>query len=461
MSEAIEIRALRVELGGKALVDDFSLTLTPGRVHAVIGASGGGKTMAALAVLGLEPEGAVVTNRPAVPRTRFSMVLQEPLSALNPVMRVGAQLRETLQVHGQPLSRAVELMREVGLAEARLDAFPHELSGGQRQRVAIACALAANPQVLIADEPTTALDVATRNTVLELLRELARARGLCVWLISHDLDAVRAFADDLTTLSPPHTPLARTLASAATPGDVLLRAEHVNVSYGRFHAVKDVSLTVSRGERVGIIGESGSGKSTLARALLGLQDASGTITFDGQPMHRAPKPLRRRFQPVFQDVGAALDPRLTIAESLAEPFKIHGLPVGELGALMKRVQLSAELLPRLPRELSTGQRQRVNLARALALEPELLLLDEPVSALDARVADEILALLQALTSQALLVITHELAVVERLCTRVFVMRLGEIVESGSVEAVLKDPRHAYTQQLAAAHAHVLAQPPSP
>jgi peptide/nickel transport system ATP-binding protein len=453
-----------VELDGRPLVDDFSLTLTPGRVHAVVGASGGGKTMAALAVLGLEPEGAVVTNRPAVPRGHFAMVLQEPLSALNPVMRVGAQLRETLQVHGQPRARAAELMREVGLPEARLDAFPHELSGGQRQRVAIACALAANPRVLIADEPTTALDVATRNTVLALLRDLARARGLCVWLISHDLDAVRAFADDLTSLTAPHLPAPRAVTDPVAPGEVLLRAEGVNVSYGRARAVRDVSLSVARGERLGIIGESGSGKSTLARALLGLQDASGTITFDGHAMHGASRALRKRFQPVFQDVGAALDPRLTVAESRAEPVEIHRLPVGDRGALMSKVQLSPEPLSRLPRELSTGQRQRVNLARALALEPELLLLDEPVSALDARVADEVLALLEQLAAQqrlSLLVITHDLDVVARLCTRVCVMRLGEIVEAGPVEAVLQAPRHPYTRQLAAAHAHVLAQPPSP
>ena len=201
-----------------------------------------------------------------------------------------------------------------------------------------------------------------------------------------------------------------------------------------------------------------------ARALLGLQDASGTITFDGHAMHGASRALRKRFQPVFQDVGAALEARLAVAESLAEPFEIHRLPVGDLGALMTKVQLSRELLSRLPRELSTGQRQRVNLARALALEPELLLLDEPVSALDARVADEVLALLEHLAAQqrlSLLVITHDLDVVARLCTRVCVMRLGEIVEAGPVEAVLQNPRHPHTRQLAAAHAHVLAQPPSP
>ena len=452
---------MRVVLDGVELVRDFSLTLTPGRVHAVIGASGGGKTMAALAVLGLEPEGAVVSNRPVDSRAGFSMVLQEPLSALNPVIRVGAQLRETLKVHGQPPTRASELMKEVGLDDARLDAFPHELSGGQRQRVAIACALAANPRVLIADEPTTALDVSTRNKVLELLRGLARSRNLAVWLISHDLDAVRAYADDVTSLTPQHERVVSAPPTHTENASVLLRAEKVNVHYANFHAVKDVSLTVARGERLGIIGESGSGKSSLARALLGLQDASGLITFDGQPMRDAPKSLRKRFQPVFQDVGAALDPRLTIAESLSEPFKIHGRKVGDLEALMKRVQLSSELLTRLPRELSTGQRQRVNLARALALEPELLLLDEPVSALDVRIADEIIALLQQLTGPSLLVITHDLDVVERLCTRVCVMQLGEIVESGPVEEVLKNPRHAYTQQLAAAHAHVLAQSPSP
>lgn len=198
----LAVRRLRVELGGLPLVRDFSLQLTAGRVHAVVGESGSGKTIAALSVLGLEPEGAIVTNRPTESRAGFSMVLQEPLSALNPVLSVGSQLIETLQVHGQPASRAVELLNEVGISDGaeRLRAFPHQLSGGQRQRVAIACALAANPKVLIADEPTTALDASMRNVILQLLRSLARDRGLSVWLITHDLHAVRGASDDVTVM---------------------------------------------------------------------------------------------------------------------------------------------------------------------------------------------------------------------------------------------------------------------
>lgn len=198
----VSVRGLRVELDGQPLVRDFSLELAPGKVHAVVGESGSGKTIAALSVLGLEPEGAVVHNRPANARAGFSMVLQEPLSALNPVLSVGSQLVETLSVHGQPRSRALELLAEVGITDGaqRLSSYPHQLSGGQRQRVAIACALAANPRVLIADEPTTALDASLRNVVLELLRRLARERGLAVWLITHDLHAVRGASDDVTVL---------------------------------------------------------------------------------------------------------------------------------------------------------------------------------------------------------------------------------------------------------------------
>lgn len=233
----------------------------------------------------------------------------------------------------------------------------------------------------------------------------------------------------------------------------LLDARDVRVKYGTREAVRGVSLQLSRGERVGLIGESGSGKSSLARALLGLEPlAGGTVTFDGQPMHGAPRALRRRFQPVFQDVGAALNPRMSIADSLAEPFVIHGVQRPDLASLLSQVQLSSELLSRFPNELSVGQRQRVNLARALALSPEALLLDEPVSALDVSVQAQVLNLLNELAtarSLAFLVITHDLSVVAHLCSRVLVMRDGELVEQGSVESILTAPQHAYTKQLIA------------
>lgn len=233
----------------------------------------------------------------------------------------------------------------------------------------------------------------------------------------------------------------------------LLDAREVRVRYGTREAVRGVSLQLRRGERLGLIGESGSGKSSLARALLGLEPlASGTVSFDGQPMHGASKQLRRRFQPVFQDVGAALDPRMTIQGSLLEPFTIHGMPKPDLGSLLSQVQLSPELLPRFPRELSVGQRQRVNLARALALDPEVLLLDEPVSALDVSVQAQVLNLLNQLAaarSLAFLFITHDLSVVAHLCSRVLVMRDGQLVEQGSVDAILSAPQHPYTKQLVA------------
>lgn len=248
-------------------------------------------------------------------------------------------------------------------------------------------------------------------------------------------------------------------------GGQLLEASDVRVTYRvgarRLEAVRGVSLEVARGERVGLIGESGSGKSSLARALLGLQPlTAGTVRFDGQPMHGAKPALRRRFQPVFQDVGAALDPRMRIREVLAEPFVIHDRPVDDarLSALLEQVQLSAELLSRFPRELSVGQRQRVNLARALALEPELLLLDEPVSALDVSVQAQVLNLLATITTQrslTLLVITHDLDVVAHLCTRVAVMYAGQLVESGPVAEVLEQPLHPYTKLLVESRRHLV------
>ncbi len=234
---------------------------------------------------------------------------------------------------------------------------------------------------------------------------------------------------------------------------VLLEARDVVVRYGNREAVKGVSLQLHRGERLGLIGESGSGKSSLARALLGLEPlAAGSVRFDGQPMHGAPPTLRRRFQPVFQDVGAALDPRMSIRSSLEEPFVIHRQPVAGLDALLAQVQLPPELLARFPSELSVGQRQRVNLARALALNPEALLLDEPVSALDVSVQAHVLNLLNALAASRALsffVITHDLHVIAHLCTRVLVMFEGRLVEEGPVTQVLSAPRHAYTQQLIA------------
>lgn len=234
----------------------------------------------------------------------------------------------------------------------------------------------------------------------------------------------------------------------------LLEAREVRVRYGAREAVRGVSLQLSAGERVGLIGESGSGKSSLARALLGLEPlAGGSVSFDGRAMHGAPREVRRRFQPVFQDVGAALNPRHRVADILAEPFEIHGLRVPDLAPLLAQVQLGPELLARLPSALSVGQRQRVNLARALALEPELLLLDEPVSALDVSVQAQVLNLLNELVSTrrlALLVITHDLHVVEHLCSRVLVMLDGQLVEEGPVAQLLSSPQHAYTRQLVAA-----------
>ncbi len=493
-------------------VEDVSLTLDPGEVLCIVGESGSGKSISAAALTGLLPPGLAVTAgrigfegqdlrqaSPAAMRAlrgaRIGMVFQEPMTALNPLMRVQDQVAEVMQVHGRPVGRRVlELLEAVGLPDpARIArAYPHALSGGQRQRVMIATALALEPAILIADEPTTALDVTTQKQILALIRDIQHRRGTGVLFITHDFGVVAEVADRVavmqrgriveqgaaaTVLNTPQHPYSRALiaavphrapaARAAVTGPPILTLDHVGKTYrarGLFGgrtvaAVKDATLEIRRGETLGLVGESGSGKSTLARCVVRLVVADqGAIRFGGtdlRPLSRAAwKPYRKRIQMVFQDPFASLNPRRRIGDILAEGPIAHGTPRRQARAraaeLLALVQLDPGAAGRYPHEFSGGQRQRIGIARALAMEPELLIADEPVSALDVSVQAQILALLEDLRVRlglTMLFITHDLRVAAQICDRVAVMRRGEIVEQGPTASVFADPQHDYTRAL--------------
>ncbi len=509
--------ALSVRFGETEAVRGVSFGVARGETAALVGETGSGKSVTMLAALGLLPPTATVAGavhfagtpllgleRRALDRLRgkaVTLVFQEPQSALDPLYTVGSQIAAVLR-HGLALprraawTRAVELLNEVGIPEParRAGNYPHELSGGQRQRVAIAMAIACNPQVLIADEPTTALDATVAAKVMALLADLRARLGMALVLISHDLALVRRVADSVhvmekgrlvesgpvaAVVARPAHPYTRVLLAAATlpprapaaPRRPLLQAQDVSVSYrlrggfgaGRsFTAVDGVSLALGVGETLGLIGESGSGKSTLGRALLRLEPASGRVMFEDRDLMRlapaAMRPLRRALQIVFQDPFASLSPRLTLEAIVGEGLLVHEphLPAADrarrAAAVLEEVGLPAAFLARRPAELSGGQRQRVAIARALVLQPRLLVLDEPTSALDRSVQADVLRLLQSLQDArglSYLFITHDLAVVRAVADRVAVMKDGRIVEEGATEAVLDAPREPYTRELVA------------
>jgi peptide/nickel transport system ATP-binding protein len=521
-----------------------SWSVAAGEVLAVVGESGSGKTVTAMSLLGLLPANARVTGSAVLhgqellglpaPRLRavrgrqVGIVFQEPMSALNPVFTAGRQVAEAIRAH-QPVpaaaarQRAVELLRLVGLpdAERKARAYPHELSGGQLQRVVIAMAIANDPALLIADEPTTALDVTVQAEILELLRDLRARLGMAVLLITHDMGVVADLADRVVVMhdgrvvesgvvgrifTEPQAAYTRQLlgsvvslgtpaAGGATPAGVLrrgghlaaaehparasvpdspaadpvLQVENLSVTYrGRYrllsvHAVDGVSLHVEPGEVLGLVGESGSGKSTVAGAVTGLvAPAGGTVRVAGLDVaglpRRAARQLRGRVGVVFQDPLSSLDPRATVAASIAEPIRLHRALRGSavdarVAELLDAVGLAGALRQRYPHELSGGQRQRVCIARALALDPDLLVADEPTSALDVSVQARILDLIRRLQRElrfACLFISHDLAVVEQLAGRVAVLHRGHVVEQGPTAAVLAEPLHPYTRRLLAA-----------
>ena len=521
----------RTEFGRVHAVKGISLAVKPGEVVALVGESGSGKSVTATTALGLLPRTARITGDTMVadktvgslsPRemrglrgNRVAMVFQEPMTALNPVIKIGEQLTESMEVHNVAhgevaWQKAIDLLKAVGIpnAERRVKQYPHELSGGMRQRVVIAMALACDPEVIIADEPTTALDVTVQADILDLLRSLKEKLNTGILLITHNMGVVADMADRVAVmfkgnivergtaeevlLNPQH-PYTKKLLDAvphlgaghgqfgSVPSDVVenatsaLEVNDLVVEYKRtgkrpFRAVDGVTFDVKRGEIVGLVGESGSGKSTIGRALLGLIPAAGgDVKVLGQelvrgagskkgPQGRNLKELRRRIGVIFQDPAASLNPRLPIGDVISEPLEVH--KVGDKASRQKRVYelLEAVELPRsafnrYPHELSGGQRQRVSIARALSLSPDLLIADEPTSALDVSVQAQVLGMLTDLQRDfgfACLFISHDLAVIDSLAHRVVVMQHGKIVEKGDRAQVLLDPQEEYTKRLLAA-----------
>ncbi|MEI9407592.1 ABC transporter ATP-binding protein [Mesorhizobium salmacidum] len=520
--------SVRGEEGSREVVSNLSLTLSRGETLCIAGESGSGKSMTALGIMQLLPQPAARISAGTVHLgeteltalderrmrrirgDRIAMIFQEPMTSLNPVLSIGRQLTESIEAHtslspSQARQRAVEALKAVRISEAesRLRQFPHELSGGMRQRVMIAMALALEPDVLIADEPTTALDVTVQGEVLELLRDLQHKHGTSVILITHDMGVVAEMADRVIIMrhgrmveegktsdifARPQADYTRELlaavprigsgagrqqskeiAEAAMPANVAevndlhvrfdLRGGILGRVTRRVHAVEGVSFSIAPNETLALVGESGCGKSTTAKALAGLVPYSGDIVVGGRNLsglgRDERKAVRRDVQMIFQDPFASLDPRMRVGDLVAEPLVIHGIASKEerrerVAALFDRVGLSSDQMELYPHEFSGGQRQRVCIARALALRPKLIIADESVSALDVSVQARVLDLLKELQREfgvAYLFISHDMAVVENISDRVAVMYLGQIVEMGTRDQVFSNPRHPYTKRL--------------
>ncbi|MDG0024047.1 dipeptide ABC transporter ATP-binding protein [Trinickia sp. Y13] len=523
----LELEHLRVAFGDTVAVDDLTFSIAQGERVALVGESGSGKTVTALAILRLLRDAQIGGSirfagedllgkseraMQALRGSDIAMIFQEPMTALNPLYTIGEQIAETIVAHEgvspqQGRLRAVELLARTGVAEPakRVLSYPHQLSGGQRQRAMIAMALACRPRLLLADEPTTALDVTIRAQIVDLLldiqRDEAQKRGMAVLLITHDLNLVRRFAQRVAVMergllvesgpvervfeAPQHPYTQRLIASrpqrSVTPvlpiAPVLIDAREVSVSFatpmpgvrgwfrsGRFTAVSSASVNVRQGETLGIVGESGSGKSTLAMALLGLQrTVQGSIEFQGRPLAsyrgREQTQLRSNMQVVFQDPFSSLSPRQTIERIVGEGLALHRPQLNATArrekviAVLREVGIDRAALARYPHEFSGGQRQRIAIARALVLEPRLLVLDEPTSALDVSIQQQVLTLLTALQHKynlGFVFISHDLAVIGAMAHRVAVMQNGAIVESGDVEKIFSNPAHPYTRKLLAA-----------
>jgi len=519
----LEIRGLRIGLpkgGDRAdAVADVSFTVAPGEIVCLVGESGSGKSVIAFSAMGLLPKNLPVkSGRIALHGedlvgvseerlrelrcTRMGMIFQEPMTALNPVMRCGDQIDEVLREHTtlsqtERKAKIIAMIEQVHLPDpARMfDSFPHQLSGGQRQRIMIAMALILGPSLLIADEPTTALDVTTQAQILKLIKELQAERGTGVLFITHDFGVVAEIADRVAVLKhgelvemgptqqiltaprhpytqmliasvPSHDPPAR--KQVAGDDRVVLRAEGLFKTYGKaglfgrgrlVAAVKDVAFDIRRGETLGIVGESGSGKSTVARCVARLIDPSaGKILLADTDIATMPagrlRELRRKIQIIFQDPYRSLNPRRTVGQSIVEGPMNYGTSAAEALArarkLMELVRLDPDSLDRYPHQFSGGQRQRICIARALAMEPEVLIADEAVSALDVSVQAQVLELLEEIRHSlhlAVLFITHDLRVAAQICDKVAVMSKGLIVEYGSATQVFGAPRHEYTRAL--------------
>ena len=519
----LDIRGLTVRLPKGAdreyAIEDVSFSVNRGEIVCVVGESGSGKSVTAFTVMGLIPrkeltpvagevmlEGVdLLKQRPRRLRQlrgeKMAMIFQEPMTALNPVMKAGDQIDEMLEIHTSlkgdaRKDRVIRAMDEVGLPdpEKMYDAYPHQLSGGQRQRIMIAMALCLEPALLIADEPTTALDVTTQARILDLMKEIQRTHGMGVMFITHDFGVVAEIADRVVVmqsgkvveqgraqdiLQNPQHPYTRMLIGSVPGlippdrplrghGEPALSTSDLNKVYGSkgifgtgrvVHAARDVDLVVQRGETLGVVGESGSGKSTVARCIVRLVDpTSGEMTISGTDIARigegALRPHRRDIQIVFQDPYRSLNPRCTIGQSITEGPMNFGLGKAEATErardLMSVVGLSPDALDRFPHQFSGGQRQRICIARALAMEPKVLIADEAVSALDVSVQAQVLDLLDDVREKfdlAMLFITHDLRVAAQICDRIMVMQHGVVVEQGPTRDIYLNPKHPYTEQL--------------
>ncbi len=531
ISPLLDVADLNIGFGAMKAVKGVSFHVNSGEIVGIVGESGSGKSLTCRALMGVLPGAAQVTGTVRLAgrsllefseidwcklRGReLGMIFQNPASHLDPLRRIGKQVAAPMVRHlrlsqSEAEQRAIGLLKDVGIpdAEARARCYPHEFSGGMKQRAMIAAAIGCGPKLLIADEPTTALDVTVQSRILQLLRDLNRDLGLSIILISHDLAAIAATCTRVIVMrngeiveqgtteevinrprhdyirlliasqpdgwnNTPNTPL----TSQASP---LISVEKLRVSFGgkrrmlgsasssnAFLALNDIDLQISKGETVGIVGESGSGKSTLARTIVRQNKPSaGTVRFDGKDIHQLQGAellkFQRRVQMVFQNPYDSLNPRMTVRDTVAEPIWRHGLTdrrsaLARADTLLEMVELPAALRERRPRQLSGGQCQRVGLARALALEPEVLIADEITSALDVTTQAQILELLQRLQEErklALVYISHDLGVVNSICQRVYVFKSGKIVESGIACEVLNKPQDPYTQELVGSVTHL-------
>ncbi|TEW56756.1 ABC transporter ATP-binding protein [Psychromonas sp. RZ22] len=517
----LEVDNLAVSFSDKNILSGITFNLEQGQTLAIVGESGSGKSLTALSILQLLPyphahhpageiafQGQALMGQPenvleAVRGNKISMIFQEPMTSLNPLHSIEKQIAETLLLHKGLTGKAahlriLELLELVGIEnpQTRLKAYPHELSGGQRQRVMIAMALANEPDLLIADEPTTALDATIQKQILKLLKSLQQRLNMGILLITHDLNIVRQFADHVLVMCQgeqveyqttecvfdvPQHEYTKKLLQAIPTGEmpvlldpkVILEAYNMNVSFplkknfwGKtiesLQVVKDVSLQIHEGETLAIVGESGSGKTTLAQALLQLNKNTGQVVYLGQSIQALEKPqlqmIRQQLQIVFQDPYASLSPRMSVQDIVAEGVHVfnqqqklsdHEIAV-QVADVLEKVGLDKSAAERYPHQFSGGQRQRIAIARALILKPKLIVLDEPTSALDRSIQKQIIELLKALQKEfslSYLFISHDLSVVRALSHRVLVMKSGEIVEQGNTSEIFENAQHLYTQEL--------------